>query len=81
MPTKDNSLHRRRKGVERAKAWIYSVLNPLMEDLRAENKLLAKQNLTWRSQTAEMEFIVPTRDLIPPSALNTAFFDKSLQSG
>jgi len=68
MPTKDNSLGRHRKGIERTKAWIYSVLNPLMEDLRAENKRLSKQNLTWRYQTAEMEFIVPTRDLVPPSA-------------
>jgi hypothetical protein len=39
-----------------------------MEDLLAENKLLSKQNLTWRYQAAEMEFIVPMRDLVPPSA-------------
>jgi hypothetical protein len=50
------------------KAWIYSVLNPLAEVLRAENKLLSKQNLTWRYRTAGMEFILLTRDLIQPSA-------------
>lgn len=68
MPTKDNSPRRRRKGSERVKAWIYSVLNPLMEALRAENKLLSKKNITWRYHTGETEFILPTRNLIPPSA-------------
>jgi hypothetical protein len=68
MLAEENRPRRRRKGTERAKAWIYSVLNPLMEDLRAENTLLAKKNVTWRYQTAEMEFIRQTRDLISPSA-------------
>lgn len=68
MPTNNNIVRRRRKGSERTKAWVYSVLNPLIEDLRAENTLLSKQNLTWRYQTADMEFILPTRDLIQPSS-------------
>src|SRR5712692_75435 len=68
MPTKNNSLRHRRKGSERVKAWIYSVLNPLMEALWAENTLLSKENITWRYRTSEPEFILPTRDLIPPSA-------------
>lgn len=67
MPSNTNGTRRRKKGSERPKAWIYSILNPLVEDLRAENTLLTKQNLTWRYQSAEMEFIVPTRDLIQPS--------------
>ncbi len=68
MLAEENRPRRRRKGTERAKAWIYSVLNPLMEDLRAENTLLAKKNITWRYQTVEMEFIRQTRELISPSA-------------
>lgn len=68
MPTRSNVTRRPRRGSERVKAWIYSVLNPLMEALRAENTLLSKQNITWRYQTAELEFILPTRDLIQPSA-------------
>jgi hypothetical protein len=68
MLAEENKTRRRRKGTERIKAWIYSVLNPLMEDLRAENKLLAKKNITWRYQTAEMEFIQKTREHISPSA-------------
>jgi hypothetical protein len=38
-----------------------------MEALQAENTLLSKKNITWRDQTAEMEFILPTRALIQPS--------------
>jgi hypothetical protein len=68
MLAEENRPRRRRKGTERAKAWIYSVLNPLMEDLRVENTLLAKKNITWRYQTAEMEFIRQTRELTSPSA-------------
>jgi len=50
------------------KAWVYSVLNPLTEALRAENTLLAKKNISWRYNTREMEFVLPTRDLVPPLA-------------
>src|SRR5438445_12433546 len=68
MPARSNTTRRPRKGSERVKAWVYSVLNPLMEALRAENTLLAKKNITWRYQTTGMEFILPTRDLIQLSA-------------
>jgi len=57
-----------RNGSERVKAWVYSVLNPLMEALRAESLALSKKYITWRYTSAEMEFIVPTRDLISPTA-------------
>jgi hypothetical protein len=67
MQAEEHKTRRRRKGTERVKAWIYSVLNPLMEDLRAENKLLSQKNITWRYQTASMEFILLTRDWISPS--------------
>jgi hypothetical protein len=68
MLAEEHKTRRRRKGTERPKAWIYSVMNPLMEDLLAENRLLAKKNITWRYQTAEMEFIQKTRDRVSPLA-------------
>jgi hypothetical protein len=68
MSAKGASTPTRRKGSERVKAWVYSVLNPLMEALRAESLSLSKKNITWRYSTGEMEFIVPTRDLIQPTA-------------
>ncbi|MGE0820876.1 MAG: hypothetical protein AB7G75_00420 [Candidatus Binatia bacterium] len=67
MPVKDGSMRRQKKSTERVKAWIYSVMNPLMEDLLAENTLLSKKNITWRYQTMEMEFIQRAREHISPS--------------
>jgi hypothetical protein len=68
MVAKSVSKPTRRKGSERVKAWVYSVLNPLMDALHAESLALSKKNITWRYSTREMEFIVPTRELIQPSA-------------
>jgi len=50
------------------KAWVYSVINPLLEALQGENTLLASKNITWRYHTQRMEFILPTREHIQPSA-------------
>lgn len=58
----------RRKGSQRAKAWVYSVINPLLEALQGENTLLASKNITWRYHTQRMEFMLPTREHIQPSA-------------
>lgn len=65
---KRSATSARRKGSERVKAWIYSVVNPLMETLRAEIIALSKKSITWRYSASEMEFISPTRDLVQPSA-------------
>jgi hypothetical protein len=59
---------RRRKGSQRVKAWVYSIINPLLEALQGENTLLASKNITWRYHTQRMEFIVPTREHIQSSA-------------
>lgn len=59
---------RRRKGSQRVKAWVYSVINPLLEALQGENTLLASKNITWRYHTQRMEFILPTREHIQHSA-------------
>lgn len=45
MPTRTNAARRPRRGSEQVKAWVYSVVNPLMEALRAENTLLSKKNI------------------------------------
>lgn len=68
MPAKNKSQFNRRKGSERVKAWVYSVINALLEALRAENTLLTARNITWRYHIRKMEFILSTRDHIPPSA-------------
>lgn len=67
MAAKGASRPATRKRSERVKAWMYSVLNPLMEALRAETLSLSKKNITWRYSTDGMEFIVATRELIQPS--------------
>lgn len=59
---------RKRKGSQRVKAWVYSVINPLLEALQGENTLLASKNITWRYHTQRIEFILPTREHIQPSA-------------
>lgn len=68
MAAKSVSKPTRRKGSERVKAWVYSALNPVLEALQADTILLSKKNITWRYSSEEMEFILPTRDLISPTA-------------
>ncbi len=64
----DLTSSRKRKGSQRVKAWVYSVINPLLEALQGENTLLATENITWRYHTQRMEFMLPTREHIQPSA-------------
>jgi len=49
---------------ERRKAWIYTVINPLLEGLRIEETFLARNNWTFRRYNRELEFIRPARILI-----------------
>lgn len=41
----------------RVAAWIYTVINPILESLEREAALLEKGNLTWRSSTNRCEYI------------------------
>lgn len=41
----------------RVAAWIYMVVNPIIESLEREIALLEKGNLTWRSNTHRCEYI------------------------
>lgn len=46
-------------GKERAKAWVYTVINPLREGLQIEAAFLSRKNWTFRSYNEELEFIRP----------------------
>lgn len=41
----------------RVAAWIYVVLNPIIEHLQRESELLDRGNLTWRFSSGRCEFI------------------------
>ena len=44
---------------ERAKAWIYSVINPLLEALRTQSVFLKRRNWTFHFSSGNLEFIRP----------------------
>ena len=46
-------------GRERAKAWVYSVINPLLEALKIELNFLSRRNWTFRPYNQELQFIRP----------------------
>jgi hypothetical protein len=46
-------------GKERCKAWIYSVINPLLGGLRIEASFLGRRNWTFRRYNRDLEFIRP----------------------
>jgi hypothetical protein len=45
-------------------AWVYAVLNPLIESLGREVFLLSKGNLSWRFHSRKCEYIRPICDYI-----------------
>jgi len=46
-----------KKQFRRIAAWIYAVINPIIDSLQRELSLLNSGNLTWRSRTNKCEFI------------------------
>src|ERR1035441_683016 len=46
-------------GRERVKAWIYTVINPILDGLTIEGAFLEKKNWTFRRYNRELEFIRP----------------------
>jgi hypothetical protein len=46
-----------RKQFRRIAAWIYAVINPIIDSLQRELSFLDSGNLTWRSRTNRCEFI------------------------
>lgn len=47
---------------KRVQAWVYAILNPVIEGLRREVSLLAKGNITWEGDTRRCEYIRPIRE-------------------
>jgi hypothetical protein len=48
-----------KKGTRRIEAWIYTVINPLIEAHKIEKSFLRDKNWTWRYSTKNLEFILP----------------------
>lgn len=48
----------------RVAAWIYTVINPIIDAIRSETELLGKGDLTWRSHSKRFEHIRPVRQYI-----------------
>jgi len=53
-----------RPGKERSKAWIYSVINPLLSGLEIEKSFLVRKNWTFRRYNRDLEFIRPTSSYV-----------------
>jgi hypothetical protein len=49
---------------KRVQAWVYAILNPVIEGLQRETYILAKGNLTWQGDTKRCEYILPIREYI-----------------
>jgi len=47
---------------KRVQAWVYAIMNPIIESLRREAFFLAKGNITWQSDTRRCEYIRPIRE-------------------
>lgn len=52
------------RGSERVKAWVYTILNPVIDSLRREVELLKAGNLSWRVHSRRCEYIRPITELI-----------------
>jgi len=52
------------RGSERVKAWVYTILNPVIDSLRRETGLLKSGNLSWRVHSRRCEYIRPISELI-----------------
>lgn len=60
--TEQPPLHSRR-----VEAWVYTILNPLIEGLRREILLMGKGNLSWRFYSKRCEYIRPVAEYIESS--------------
>lgn len=46
----------------RVQAWVYAIMNPVIESLRREVFFLDKGNITWQGDTRRCEYIRPVRE-------------------
>jgi len=54
---------------KRVQAWVYAVINPVIENLRREVFFLAKGNITWQGDTKKCEYIQPICEYIQYSQM------------
>jgi hypothetical protein len=52
------------RGSERVKAWLYAIMNPLIDSFRREAELLRVGNLSWRVHSRRCEYIRPVTELV-----------------
>lgn len=56
------------KGRQRAKSWVYYVINPLVSALEAEKRFLEKGNLTFRFRDGQPEYVgLDAQDYLDPN--------------
>jgi hypothetical protein len=58
-----------KKGARRVEAWVYTVINPLIEALKVEKSFLKDRNWTWRFQIKNLEFIMPLEKYVDTASL------------
>lgn len=56
-----------RKQTRRVAAWIYAVINPIIDSLQRELSLLDSGNLTWSPYTGRCEMIRTIREYVDPA--------------
>lgn len=54
---------------KRVQAWVYAVINPLIENLQREVFLLRKKDISWRFYSKRCEDIRPIREYIESSQM------------
>lgn len=69
MKKKLRSKDSAKKGTERVKSWIYTVINPLIEALKVERTFLKEKNWTWHYHTKRLEFVLPLEQYIDSAYL------------
>ncbi len=47
---------------KRVQAWVYAIMNPVLESLHREEFYLARGNLTWQGDTKRCQYIRPIRE-------------------
>jgi hypothetical protein len=52
------------RGSDRVKAWVYAILNPLIDSVRRETELLKTGDLSWRIRMRQCEYIRRVADFI-----------------
>lgn len=66
MNVEKSTAHRPDRGSRRVAAWVYDVINPLIDTLPVEISSLERGNTTWRFQRRELEHLRSIASYLPP---------------